>query len=174
MKRRHTLVTCLMFLVLSAVFSTAGSDPATITQTAKLTASDSAANHSFGLAVAASGNTVAIGAPGNGSGAGYLFVKPISGWVDATQTAKLTSTSASFNLGASIATNGNTVVAGAPVNTGEVISEADVFVTSGSGWSDMTQTATLRASATSIVDYGLSTAILQPWYALCFLLPAHP
>jgi hypothetical protein len=73
--------------------------------------------------VAVSGNTVVAGAPsatvgGNaGQGAAYVFVKPASGWVSATETDKLTAADGAANdkLGWSAAADsGNTVVAGAP------------------------------------------------------------
>jgi hypothetical protein len=48
-------------------------------------------------------------------GAAYVFVKPASGWVSETETAKLiASDSGQDSLGMSVAVSGNTVVAGAP------------------------------------------------------------
>lgn len=161
MNRKCAYLSSVIIFVAWSFSAPAATKTSTITQTAKLTASDGTQNQSFGLAIAVSGNTVAVGAPGSGNGAAYVFVEPSTGWVDANQTAKLTSTSASFNLGASIATNASTVVVGAPVNTNEVRSEADVFLAGGSGWQNTTQTATLTASNASAVNYGLSTAILQ-------------
>ena len=91
------------------------------TQTAKLTASDGAAEDWFGISVSASGDTIVVGAQwndakGNDSGAAYVFVKPSEGWHDATQTAKLTASdeAAYDEFGASVSVAGDTIVTGAP------------------------------------------------------------
>jgi trimeric autotransporter adhesin len=124
-------------------------------QTAKLTASDGAANDNLGRSVSISGNTVMAGAPGAtiGSnsleGAAYVFVKPASGWKDMTQTAKLTASDglANGSVGFSVAINGVTAVAGEPDGiTGDIAGAAYVFVKPVSGWKDMTQTAKLTNS----------------------------
>src|SRR4051812_15382880 len=66
-------------------------------QEAKLTASDGAADNDLGVSVAISGDTVVAGADRATvgthpeQGAAYVFVKPATGWANATQTAKLTS-----------------------------------------------------------------------------------
>jgi hypothetical protein len=85
------------------------------TQVAKLTASDGGAGDLFGYQVAVSGNTVAVGSPRNDAfnGAVYIFVKPPGGWVDMTETAKLTCAQRpGFSLGGSLAMDGNTLVTG--------------------------------------------------------------
>jgi hypothetical protein len=89
---------------------------ANMTETAKLSASDGAANSFFGTSVAISGNTIAIEA-GNGGGIPvYVFVEPPSGWTSITESAKLTSPVNYAGGGASpsVATDGNTVVLGVP------------------------------------------------------------
>ena len=88
------------------------------TETAKLTASDAAANDEFGISVAVHGETVVVGAHQNDSnkGAAYVFTKPGSGgWVNATETAKLAASdgAADDELGISVAVDGDTVVLGA-------------------------------------------------------------
>ena len=66
------------------------------TQTAELTASDGTGGDLLGWSVAVSGSTIVAGAPqiannNTTEGAVYVFSEPGSGgWVDATQTAKLT------------------------------------------------------------------------------------
>ncbi len=66
------------------------------TQTAKLTASDGAAYDYFGISVSISGNMVVVGAFGgtvgtnSEQGAAYVFTEPAAGWVNMTETAKLT------------------------------------------------------------------------------------
>jgi hypothetical protein len=63
----------------------------TLTETAKLTASDGTTGDSVGYSVAISADTVVAGAPNqsNDSGAVYVFSKPAAGWRNATQAAKL-------------------------------------------------------------------------------------
>ena len=92
-----------------------------MTQTAKLTASDGAADDDFGISVSISGNTVVVGADdatvgGNSDqGAAYVFTEPGSGWTSMTQTAKLTASDGAANdyFGYSVSISGNTVVVGA-------------------------------------------------------------
>jgi hypothetical protein len=125
-------------------------------QQAKLTSSDGG-----GLGrVAIDGDTVvAIG------DAGYVFVKPSSGWADMTQVARLTSTDGTEarGFGSSVAISGDTVVIGAPlanINGITGLGAAYVYVKPASGWADMTQTARLIASdQTSITRLGYSVAI---------------
>jgi hypothetical protein len=83
--------------------------------------------------------------------------KPRSGWVDETQTAKLTaSDGASDNLlGLSVAISGDTVVAGADlvtVGANALQGAAYVFVKPRSGWADEPQTAKLTASGGASLD----------------------
>lgn len=88
---------------------------ATWTQIAKLTASDGMLGSQFGLAVAISGNTVAVGAPmqAGGSGAVYIFVEPISGWTDMTETAKLTYAGGNFGYSVAFGSAGRFLLTGA-------------------------------------------------------------
>ena len=72
-----------------------GGDWSEASQVAKLTASDGAADDEFGISVSVDGDTVVVGAnghddSGSDSGSAYVFVKPLTGWADATETAKLT------------------------------------------------------------------------------------
>jgi len=153
------------------VFVEPGSGWADATDTAKLTASDGADGDDYGFAVAISGTTIVVGAPdatvgaNAEQGAAYVFVKPGSGWTDATQTAKLTaSDGASVNLlGLSVAISGDTVVAGADLATVAANASqgaAYLFVKPGSRWTDATQTAKLTASDGASLDrLGTSVAI---------------
>ena len=139
--------------------SWANPDRPVLTETAKLTASDGEVNDEFGTAVAIAGDTVAVGAefasPGRG-GETYVFVKPPSGWVTATETAKLQASDQGGHLGFSIATNGNTVAVGAPIahDNGGVY----VYVKPEGGWSDMTETAQLLVTKRGW-DFGNAVAI---------------
>jgi hypothetical protein len=91
-----------------------------MTETAKLTQSDALVGDSFGSAVSISGNTVLVGAPTKpytqNYGAAYVYVEPSSGWVDATETARLTaSDQQAFDmLGSAVLITGNQALLGAP------------------------------------------------------------
>jgi hypothetical protein len=127
----------------------------TLTQTAKLVASDGITDDLFGFAVAISGDTIVVGAVGdNGSrGSAYVFVKPSGGWSGTlTETAKLTAADGAGgdNFAGTLALNGDTLVAGAPIDTIGANTQqgsAYVFVKPGSGWvTTSTFTAKLTAS----------------------------
>jgi hypothetical protein len=126
----------------------------TLTQTAKLVASDGATNDLFGFAVAIGGDTIAVGAVGdNGRGSAYIFVKPGSGWSGTlTETAKLSAADGAGgdSFAGTLALNGDTLVAGAPFDTigpNTQQGSAYIFVKPGSGWvTTSTFTAKLTAS----------------------------
>ncbi len=141
-------------------------------ETAKLTAADGAANDQMGWSVAISGNTVVAGAPNAmiagrpHQGAVYVFVEPVSGWANATETAKLTASDggASDALGTSVAISGDTIVAGAPKatvagNPGQ--GAVYVFAKPPSGWGSGPQPQHERAklSASDQETLGDSVAI---------------
>lgn len=95
-------------------------------QTAKLTASDGSTDDFFATNVGLSGGTVVAGAPGHALGANqlqgavYLFVKPRSGWADASQTEELGNPSdvaAGGLFGYGVAISGTLVVASSPFET---------------------------------------------------------
>ncbi|MGO8746980.1 MAG: beta strand repeat-containing protein [Thermoguttaceae bacterium] len=153
------------------VFTEPGSGWANMTQTAKLTASDGAAQDQFGLSASISGNTVVVGAwnakvGGNSQqGAAYVFTEPGSGWVNMTQTAKLTASdgAAENYFGFSVSISGKTVVAGAEgatVGGNSQQGAAYVFTEPGSDWANMTQTAKLTGSDGSLgTFFGNSVSI---------------
>ena len=160
------------------VFAKPGSGGwATATETAKLTASDAAANDEFGISVAVDGDTVVVGAHqdddatnGDNSGSAYVFTKPGSdGWATATETAKLTADDAAADdeFGISVAVHGDTVVVGAhkyDVGVGTEKANAGaayVFTKPTDGpWADGTETAKLIASdATRGDEFGIAVAV---------------
>jgi hypothetical protein len=115
---------------------------AVLNEDAKLTASDAAAEDSFGWSVAMSGHTAIIGAygnddSGNSSGSAYIFVKNGGIW---SEQAKLTPTDASaFQIfGYSVAISGDTAVIGA-YGDGNSSGSAYVFVRSGTSWSEQSK-----------------------------------
>jgi hypothetical protein len=129
-----------------------------LTQNAQLTASDGRAGDALGISVAVSGNAIVAGANRHAvgknadQGVGYVFVKPASGWANATQTAELAAGNGAANefFGEAVGVSGDTIVAGAPEH--EVGDNAGqgavyVFVMPASGWSGSpSQTAELTAS----------------------------
>ena len=131
-------------------------------QAAKLTATDAAANDRLGSSVAISGDTLVAGAPdddgtGADQGSVYVFVKPASGWANATQTAKLTASDGAMghSLGRSVAIDGDTIVAGAPG-----ANKAYVFVKPPGGWASGTQNARLTVPGlASFADLGISVDV---------------
>lgn len=138
-----------------------------MTQTAELRASDGRTQDSLGSSVSVSGNTIAAGAQkamigaNSQQGAEYVFVEPTSGWVNMTQTAKLTASDgvAKDWLGWTSGISGDTVVASAP-NWNNYQGAEYVFVKPAGGWANMTQTAKLLASdGKQMDDLGDSVAI---------------
>jgi hypothetical protein len=109
-------------------------------QQAKLTATDGAANDTFGGNVALSGDTAVIGArdDDNGiySGSAYVFSRSGTSW---SQQAKLTATdgAAGDEFGYSVALSGDTAVVGAARDDdkGNDSGSAYVFTRSGTSWS---------------------------------------
>jgi hypothetical protein len=142
---------------------------ANMTQTAELTISNGGTEDFFN-SVAISGGTVVVGSPNttvNGNpeqGVAFVFVKPVGGWVNMTETAMLTpSDGAEYdNFGYSVSVSGNTVIIGTPRPLGNNPGPgaAYVFVEPGGGWTDMTQTAELSASdGNDGNDFGISVSI---------------
>jgi len=102
----------------------------TWTQQAKLTASDGADGVWFGLSVAISGDTIAIGASGdddNGtdSGSAFVFTRTGSTW---TQQAKLAASDGEANdkFGVHVAIVGDTIVVGA--NTFDITDSGSAYI----------------------------------------------
>lgn len=150
------------------VFTKPAGGWATATQTAELVASDGDANEysgnvygdSFGAAVAISGDTIVASAPSaTAGGAGgrtyagklYVFTKPAGGWVNSYENAQLSASDAqSYDyLGDSLATDGQTIVAGTPDDDGSGdtgYGAVYVFAKPDGGWASALQTAKLTAA----------------------------
>ena len=127
----------------------------TSTYNAKLTASDGAAGDDFGYSVAISGDTVVVGAyydddNGDASGSAYVYVRPISGWADTFETAKLTASdgAAHDSFGSSVAISDDTIAVGAGGNddNGDISGSAYIYVKPDTGWANATETAKFLAS----------------------------
>jgi hypothetical protein len=126
-------------------------------QVAELKGSDTATSDSFGGAVAISGTTIVVGAPGRGSGAGraYVFTQQVHGW---KQVAELKSSdiAARDYFGSAVAISGTTVLVGA-YGHAHYAGRAYVFSQQVHAWK---QVAELKGSGTVDNDFfGLSVAI---------------
>ncbi|MGO9913038.1 MAG: hypothetical protein ACLPQS_18005 [Acidimicrobiales bacterium] len=126
-------------------------------QVAELTGSDTADYDGFGYAVAISGTTMVVGAPGRtfGEGRAYVFTEQAGGW---RQLAELSGsdTAPADQFGAAVAISGTTLVVGAYGHAHDAGS-AYVFEHQPSGW---TQVAELKGSDTVDGDYfGYSVAL---------------
>jgi hypothetical protein len=144
-------------------------------QLAELTGSDASTGWQVGSAVAVSGNTIVVGACGGGSdfqGTAYVFVKPLTGWKNMTQTAELTPSDGATSdaFGCSAAISGNTVVIGASqANIGQnnLQGAAYIFVEPPGGWTKITETAKLTSSDGAANDgFGHSCSIFQNLIAI--------
>ena len=111
-------------------------------QQAKLLAADGVAFDSFGISVAAAGDTAVAGAFGAGdrSGAAYVFVRAGTTW---TQQAKLAAAggTAGDQLGGAVALSGDTALIGASGadDHGDDSGAAYVFVRGGATWTQQAQ-----------------------------------
>ena len=119
------------------------------TPTAILRGSDTTAEMG---AVAIDGDVI-VAAPMHTNEA-YVFVKPATGWVSATETARL-STTGELYWNYSVAISGSTIALGLPaarfgMNTQQ--GAVGVFVKPKSGWANMTPTAILTASDGAVGD----------------------
>lgn len=89
----------------------------TLTETARLIASDGAGDDRLGVSVAISGDTVVSGADkDDNKGSGYVFIKPVNKWSGIlNEAAKLTATDRITGdlFGTSVAVDSGTIVAGA-------------------------------------------------------------
>ena len=133
---------------------------------AKLTASDGAAYDYFGISVALDGDTVVVGAnydddDGTNSGAAYVFTKPASGWVTATETVKLTASdgAADDSFGISVAVDGDTVVVGAYGDDDKGSKSGSAYTYKVSDWTDIPSSGSGETNATSYTVTGLTTGL---------------
>jgi hypothetical protein len=106
-----------------------------------------AGDDGLGLAVAVDGDTLVLGADAdaNGTGAVYVFQRAGDAW---TRTAKLTASDGAAGdlLGASVAINGDRIVAGAPDDNVANADQGSVYIFARTGAPARTETAKLTAS----------------------------
>ena len=137
----------------AVVFVRQGSEWTDTHQAAILVASDGASSDFLGQSVSVSsrGDTVVAGAPGRDAyaedhGAAYVFARPLSGWTDASETAKLSATDGGrdHHFGASAAVNslGDRVIVLSQY--GNILGPAGVYLFSKqeSRWQDTSLPAT--------------------------------
>lgn len=130
-------------------------------QEARLTASDGAAADQLGISVAASGDTIVVGALGDdgGRGAAYVFLRPAGGWgATPVESAKLIASDRAVNdqFGIHVAVSGDVVVVGARFDDAGVVDQGSVyvFVKPSGGWrGTLTEQAKLTASDAAGSDF---------------------
>jgi len=148
---------------------------ADMTETAKLTPSTSVNYDYFGCSVSIYNNVIAVGSKSHdlgesnkNYGAVFVYSKPSSGWVDMTETAKLTSSDKMPNdeFGTSVKIYDDVIIAGAPKDDvdddspNENSGSAYIFAKPSSGWSTSNETAKLTSSDVSNIAYfGTSVSI---------------
>lgn len=146
-----------LHLALSQLPYEARSPIAQVLSKAILVASDAAANDELGYSAAinSAGNTIVVGAPTGNSfqGAVYVFVKPASGWANATQTAEIAAPVGATEFGQAVSID----------SSGSMIAVTDagnayLFSATSGNWSNgATQIAELTASDST--QLGTSIAI---------------
>lgn len=130
-------------------------------QVAKLTASDGYGKYdlyvpsfdSFGCSVDISGEDVLVGCCGTRHPGVYVFTQPVSGWSTMTETAKLTPAETDYsvfirNFGEAVSISGGYAIVGADnssMGPNTQSGRAYIYEKPAGGWSNMTQTAMVRA-----------------------------
>ncbi|AHM63536.1 putative cell wall-anchored protein [Flammeovirgaceae bacterium 311] len=123
-----------------------------VREVAKLVPDDGMPNANFGYSVAIHGTTIVVGARGDreSRGAAYVYERPVKGWTNVVQQAKLTAGNATTKdyFGNAVGVSGATIVVGAHKDLGNVgrPGAAYVFEKPTAGWKDATETAVLTAS----------------------------
>jgi hypothetical protein len=150
----------------------------TATETAKLTGSDTAgAQYGNSVALDRDGTIALVGAPFDGTGAAYLFVKPAGRWVSATESAKLTASDGKpqdgFGFSVAIAGDGDEVFVGAPLNNlnpGTSIPQGTAYVYDKpwDGWASTSEfQQKLRATeAVAVGEFGWAIALSGKTFAV--------
>ena len=139
------------------------------TENGVLTSSDPTGGDRFGVSVDIDTDTIAVGAfrhsaAASNSGAGYVFVKPDSGWASITESAKLTASDAAQQdgLGSSIAIHGETILIGAFEHRtfSQGPGKTYIYTASAGGWANAAEMAKLTAMVRADGDnFGISVAL---------------
>ena len=154
---------------LAYVFVEPGGGWTSMTESARLTASDAFPNDNFGYAVDIDGDTIVVGSylhddGDTNTGTAFVYERPLTGWATATEDAKLTASdfNASDQFGISVAIAGDTIAVGADRDSDVQFQagSAYVFQRAGASWTTMTETAKLTvASPTAIDRFGISVGV---------------
>ncbi len=126
----------------ASIFAKPRSGWTSMTPTATLTASDGSDGDSFAFSLAITSGFAVVGAPNHrsggpaGAGAAYVFVKPLSGWTDGTESAELTPPVPVYGgaVGWSVALTGSEALAGSPFNNNEDEGLAYLYKKPKNGW----------------------------------------
>ena len=150
------------------VFVKPASGWADMVETAELTPSDGGNN--FGASVAIDGDTVAVGSSGNYPyGQVYVYVRPVTGWRNMTETARLTTTiEYGYTIGYSVAVSGSTVLTDSYSDSPVLVYERNKH-----GWKNSSApSATLNSSSVASFGIGGNTVVVgEGADALIFLKP---
>jgi hypothetical protein len=152
------------------VFVKPGSGWANARETAELTGDDTSGLDNLGISVAISGDTIVAGdwdhkvGSNFAQGAAYVFVKPVTGWANATETATLTASDGAANdiFGYDVAISGDTVLVGAPghrVGQNSREGAAYLFVSQDPGWTNVSDAILTPTDGGADDVFGLRVAI---------------
>ncbi len=143
------------------VFVEPGTGWESMSQTAILTSRKMKANDLIGFSISIGDDVVAVGAPGNDlaatdAGMVLVYVKPLDGWIDANDDAKLYAGNAAKEdgLGTSVANSGALVVSGAPFYDGGASNSGAVYLfrPGHSGWKNAAHEAILTSGNPDPID----------------------
>jgi hypothetical protein len=136
------------------------------TQMAELTASVSMAG--FGYSVATDGDEVLVGAFDFYTvGAAYMFVKPATGWANATENARLSPIDGAQydQFGYSVAVRGKSAAIGAPARTSGIFyaeGGAYIFTEPAGGWHSVSSSTVVTGSdGRQRTSFGSSVALVD-------------
>ncbi len=126
-----------------------------MTQTEKLNASDAEPDDQFGNSLSIHNDTIVVGSYKDDildfdEGSAYVFVRPVNGWTDMFQTAKLVALNviSGNQFGYSVSIYNNTIIIGC-INDNQVAGDSGsgyIFSKPTEGWNNATQDAILTAS----------------------------
>jgi hypothetical protein len=122
-------------------------------QTAKFTASDAVNRDFFGASVTLVDDLALVGASCDITpGKAYVFEKPVGGWSDTTETARLTPSDGAPNdqFGSAVSIANDTAVVGAPADhhAGAVVGSVYLFDRPISGWTNATESLKIVSPVT--------------------------
>jgi hypothetical protein len=126
-------------------------------QVAELVASDTVAGDGFGVSVAISGATIAVGSglAASDAGRGYLFTNGATGWHEAAELVG-SGTAPGDGFGDSVAVSGGTVVVGAFAHASGA-GRAYLFLKRRTGWRQSTDL--VGSDTLSDDEFGYSVAV---------------